>query len=74
MTRRPLLAAALMTSAITLVAAQTPAVVDTTKLGPQVGATVPPFSGVDQFGKSRTLASSMGPKGAMLVFFRSADW
>ena len=74
MTIRPLLAAALMTSAITLVAAQTPAVVDTTKLGPQVGATVPPFSGVDQFGKSRTLASSMGPKGAMLVFFRSADW
>ena len=74
MTIRPLLAAALMTSAIALVAAQTPAVVDTTKLGPQVGATVPAFSGVDQFGKAHTLASSMGPKGAMLVFFRSADW
>ena len=74
MTIRPLLAAALMTSAIALVAAQTPAVVDTTKLGPQVGATVPAFSGVDQFGTAQTLASSMGPKGAMLVFFRSADW
>ena len=33
-----------------------------------------PFTGVDQFGKSHTLASSYGPKGAMLVFFRSADW
>ena len=74
MTRRSLFAAALVTSAITLVAAQAPAVVDTTTLGPQVGATVPAFSGVDQFGKAHTLASAMGPKGAMLVFFRSADW
>ena len=44
------------------------------QIGPLVGATVPAFSGVDQFGKSHTLASSVGPKGAMLVFFRSADW
>ena len=51
-----------------------PAAVDTTKLGPQVGAPVPVFSGVDQFGTPRTLASTYGPKGAMLVFFRSADW
>jgi hypothetical protein len=35
---------------------------------------VPPLSGTDQFGKPHTLASAMGPKGAMLVFFRSADW
>ena len=55
-------------------ASQVPATVDTSKLGPQVGAVVPAFSGVDQFGKPRTLASSYGPKGAMLVFFRSADW
>ena len=53
---------------------QAPATLDTAKLGPQVGATAPAFSGVDQFGKSRTLASTYGPKGAMLVFFRSADW
>lgn len=46
----------------------------TATLGPQVGATVPPFSGVDQFGKSQTLASLSGPKGLMLVFSRSADW
>lgn len=55
-------------------AGQSPAAIDTSKLGPQVGVVVPAFAGVDQFGKPRTLASSYGPKGAMLVFFRSADW
>lgn len=47
---------------------------DISSLGPQVGARVPDFSGTDQFGKAHTLQSSLGPKGAMLVFFRSADW
>ncbi|MGE3841408.1 MAG: hypothetical protein AB7I50_07460 [Vicinamibacterales bacterium] len=51
-----------------------PATVDASKIGPPVGAVVPPFSGVDQFGKAHTLESSLGSKGAMLVFFRSADW
>ncbi len=55
-------------------AAQAPPAVDTSKIGPQVGAVAPAFSGTDQFGKPHTLASVMGPKGAMLVFFRSADW
>lgn len=58
---------------ITSLAGQAPPV-DTSKIGPQVGAVVPPFAGTDQFGKPHTLASVMGPKGAMLVFFRSADW
>ena len=44
------------------------------KLGPQVGTRVPDFTLVDQKGQSRTLASLMGPKGLMLVFYRSADW
>ena len=48
--------------------------VDLSKLGPQVGQRVPDFSLTDQFGKVQTLTSIMGPKGAMLVFFRSADW
>lgn len=48
--------------------------VDISTLGPQVGATVPPFTGVDQFGKPQSLASLSGPKGLMLVFSRSADW
>ena len=51
----------------------TPAV-DTATVGPQVGATVPPFSGVDQFGTTQSLATLSGPKGLMLVFSRSADW
>lgn len=48
--------------------------IDTATIGPQVGAVVPAFDGVDQFGQRRTLSSVYGPKGAMLVFFRSADW
>jgi hypothetical protein len=43
-------------------------------LGPQVGTAVPAFSGVDQFNRIQTLESVAGPEGAMLVFFRSADW
>jgi hypothetical protein len=48
--------------------------VDVSKLGPQVGERVPDFSLKDQNGKTQTLQSIMGPKGAMLVFIRSADW
>ena len=48
--------------------------IDVSKLGPQVGKQVPDFSLKDQNGKTWTLQSIMGPKGAMLVFFRSADW
>jgi len=55
-------------------AAQAPPPVDTSKIGPQVGAMVPPVSGTDQFGKPQSLNTVSGPKGAMLVFFRSADW
>jgi hypothetical protein len=48
--------------------------VDISKIGPQVGQRIPDFSGTDQFGRKHTLVSSLGAKGAMLVFFRSADW
>jgi hypothetical protein len=44
------------------------------KTGPDVGQQVPAFSAQDQEGRNQTLKSVMGPKGAMLVFFRSADW
>ncbi len=54
--------------------APAPPAIDTSTLGPQVGATVPPLSGVDQFGKPQSLAALSGPKGLMLVFSRSADW
>ena len=54
-------------------AAETP-LPDVQKLGPQVGTRVPDFTLLDQTGQSRTLTSLVGPKGLMLVFFRSADW
>ncbi len=74
MTKRFVVAAALTAAVMTVVTGQSPALVDTSTFGPAVGASVPALSGVDQFGQSHTLASAMGPKGAMLVFFRSADW
>jgi hypothetical protein len=55
-------------------ATSTRAKVDVSKLGPQVGARVPDFSLPDQTGRVRNLESIMGPRGAMLVFLRSADW
>jgi len=48
--------------------------IDVSKLGPQVGERVPDFSLKDQNGNTQTLQSIMGPRGAMLVFVRSADW
>lgn len=48
--------------------------IDVSKLGPQVGDRVPDFSLQDQDGRTQTLQSIMGPRGAMLVFIRSADW
>ena len=53
---------------------QQPTIPDVQALGPQVGGGAPDFTLVDQNGRSRTLMSLMGPKGLMLVFFRSADW
>jgi hypothetical protein len=42
--------------------------------GPNPGSTIPAFSAVDQTGRTRQLGDLTGPKGLMLVFFRSADW
>jgi len=38
------------------------------------GELAPPFRAPDQFGKTQSLASVIGPKGVVLLFFRSADW
>ena len=54
--------------------AQTRTQIDVSKLGPQVGERVPDFTLTDQSGRQRPLQSIMGPRGAMLVFVRSADW
>ena len=72
-TIRAVIAMVTLAGAITL-AAQPASPIDTARIGPQVGETVPPIEGVDQFGRRQTLQSIYGPKGAMLVFFRSADW
>lgn len=42
--------------------------------GPAVGAAVPAFEAPDQNGRVQSLKTVAGPKGAMLVFIRSADW
>jgi cytochrome oxidase Cu insertion factor (SCO1/SenC/PrrC family) len=42
--------------------------------GPPVGQKIPVFEARDQFGREQTLASLTGPKGLVLLFFRSADW
>ena len=48
--------------------------IDVASLGPQVGERVPAFSLPDQNGRVQTLGSILGPKGAILLFHRSADW
>jgi len=48
--------------------------INVSALGPQVGAQIPDFGLPDQTGRIRDRQSIMGPSGAMVVFFRSADW
>jgi hypothetical protein len=47
---------------------------DLMSIGLAVGQKAPPFSLHDQFGRVQTLDSLKGPKGTVLLFFRSADW
>jgi cytochrome oxidase Cu insertion factor (SCO1/SenC/PrrC family) len=50
------------------------AAVDVETLGPKVGELLPDFSLPDQQGQQRSLKSLIGANGAVIVFFRSADW
>ena len=45
-----------------------------TSIGLEVGQKAPAFSARDQFGDEQTLKTLKGPKGTVLLFFRSADW
>jgi len=45
-----------------------------TSIGLGVGQKAPDFSAQDQFGQQRSLETLKGPKGTVLLFFRSADW
>jgi hypothetical protein len=42
--------------------------------GPEPGYAAPAFSLPDQNGVSQSFDTLKGPKGLMLVFYRSADW
>lgn len=42
--------------------------------GPAVGEALPAFEARDQAGKVRSFETLRGPRGLVLVFFRSADW
>ena len=53
---------------------QLAATVDVERIGPQIGASLPDFTLRDQNGEARSLKSLLGPNGALIVFFRSADW
>jgi len=66
--------AAYSTTARSMPQAASPPMPDVRTLGPQVGERVPDFTLNDQQGRSHSLASLLGPRGLMLVFFRSADW
>jgi hypothetical protein len=48
--------------------------IDVERVGPQVGTALPNFSLRDEHGEAHSLKSLLGPKGAVIVFFRSADW
>jgi cytochrome oxidase Cu insertion factor (SCO1/SenC/PrrC family) len=60
--------------AVVLAQATGPARAELDALGPQVGQLAPDFTLPDQHGQPHRLSSLLGPKGALLVFFRSADW
>jgi hypothetical protein len=45
-----------------------------TAIGLNVNQKAPDFSARDQFGNDQNLATLKGPKGTILLFFRSADW
>ena len=45
-----------------------------TSIGLEVGQKAPAFSGRDQFGREQSLETLKGPKGTVVLFFRSADW
>jgi cytochrome oxidase Cu insertion factor (SCO1/SenC/PrrC family) len=43
-------------------------------VGLEIGQQAPIFALPDQFGHERTNETLKGPKGTVILFFRSADW
>jgi hypothetical protein len=48
--------------------------VDVETVGPKLGDALPEFNLRDQSGHLQSLKSLFGSNGAIIVFFRSADW
>jgi hypothetical protein len=44
------------------------------RTGPAVGSRIPEFEARDQQNRRQDFESLRGPKGLMLLFYRSADW
>jgi hypothetical protein len=44
------------------------------RAGPEVGSVVPDFRLADQHGAMRDFSSVAGSKGALILFYRSANW
>jgi hypothetical protein len=42
--------------------------------GPEIGQRIPDIAALDQNGIRRTFDDVKGPNGALVYFFRSADW
>ena len=43
-------------------------------IGLEIGQQAPAFALMDQFGHEQSNKTLKGPKGTVLLFFRSADW
>jgi len=43
-------------------------------IGLEIGQQAPAFALMDQFGREQSNKTLKGPKGTVLLFFRSADW
>jgi len=56
------------------VVSESRATIDIDDLGPQVGEQVPDFTLPDQNGRLVGLDAILRPNGAILMFYRSADW
>ena len=63
-----------VTAAVVLALFRVAAMGESIPTGPDAGQAVPDFQLRDQHGAARSLHSILGPKGALLVFYRSADW
>ncbi len=59
---------------LTLLRGDTLPLTDASQIGLPAGASAPAISLPDQAGRTRDFPSLRGPRGLILVFFRSADW